>query len=300
MQNNWNWADNVKMNVNESLNDTEHSSSGIPEYIQMSFIFLYCIVIIIAIGGNCMVIYLIYAYKRMHTIPNYFIVNLAISDIIMAVFCIPFTFVANLLLNYWPFGDLMCPIATYLQIVAVFLSAFTLVAMSLDRYIVIVHPFKKRITPRKTGCMLLVVWLLSLSIPIPTLIKSKVFYYSNTSGQCLEHWTDDTAKYSYSLVIMALHYFAPLVVLTYCYSKIGYNIWIKRLHGSERNKRRLQLASAKQRVSTRTPTEIEDFLFLFWLLPLIIQSLKLVVSWNDVCIKVITNSDRILCRNTET
>lgn len=237
--------------MNSSADNRSHtidvSSPPISDYLQTFFILLYGIIVVIAIGGNTIVCYLIYAYKRMHTIPNYFIVNLAIGDIIMAIFCIPFTFVANLMLNYWPFGEVMCPIVTYLQVVAVFLSAFTLVAMSLDRYIVIVHPFKKRITPRKTGFVLLGIWALSLTIPLPTLLKSQVVYYSNTSGVCLE---DFTAKYAYSLIIMILHYFGPLVVLIFCYSKIGYNIWLKNIQGDERNKRRLQLASAKQRVST--------------------------------------------------
>ncbi|OWF56520.1 RYamide receptor-like [Mizuhopecten yessoensis] len=245
--------------------DYDHvSSPPISDYLQTFFILLYGIIVIIAIGGNTIVCYLIYAYKRMHTIPNYFIVNLAISDIIMAIFCIPFTFVANLMLNYWPFGEVMCPIVTYLQVVAVFLSAFTLVAMSLDRYIVIVHPFKKRITARKTGFVLLGIWTLSLTIPLPTLLQSKLVYYSNTSGVCLEPWEDFTAKYAYSLIIMILHYFGPLVVLVFCYSKIGYNIWMKNIQGDERNKRRLQLASAKQRLIKMMATVV-IFYALCWL-----------------------------------
>ena len=236
------------MNESEG-NGTLQSAPGIPEYLQTSFTILYTFVVIIAIGGNGIVCYLVYAYKRMRTIPNYFIVNLAISDIIMAIFCIPFTFVANIMLNKWPFGDLMCPIVSYLQIVSVFLSAFTLTAMSLDRYIVIVHPFRGRITTRNTMFVILVIWLLSLSVPIPTLFRARVEYYSNTSGVCLELWdNDDTGRNAYSLGILILHYFAPLVVLLFCYSTIGYNIWLKNIQGDERNKRKLQLASAKQKV----------------------------------------------------
>ncbi|XP_071133062.1 RYamide receptor-like [Mytilus edulis] len=234
---------------NSFTNETYISEQKISHFLQTIFIFLYSIIVVIAIGGNSIVCYLVYAYKRMRTIPNYFLVNLAISDIIMAIFCIPFTFVANLLLNYWPFGETMCPLVSYLQMVAVFLSAYTLVAMSFDRYIVIVHPFRPRITTRKTLCVIIIIWILSLSIPIPTLIKSKVQYYSNTSGQCLETWDNNhTLMYAYSTGIMVLHFFGPLVVLIFCYSRIGYNIWKKTLHGNDENKRRLQLASTKQKV----------------------------------------------------
>ena len=221
----------------------------ISEYVQVIIIIMYSFITLIAIGGNTIVCYLVYAYKRMHTVPNYFIVNLACSDIIMALFCIPFTFVANLILNYWPFGEPMCPIVLYIQVVAVFLSAYTLVAMGIDRYIVIVHPFKPRISTKQTCIAIVIIWILSLLIPLPTLLKSRILYHSNTSGQCIEVWESSTEKYVYSLLLMILHYFAPLTLLLFSYLKIVYHIWVKNIDGSDRSKRKLQLAAAKRRVS---------------------------------------------------
>lgn len=228
----------------------EYPHYQISEYVQTLIISMYTIITIIAIGGNGIVCYLVYAYKRMHTVPNYFIVNLACSDMVMAIFCIPFTFVANLVLYYWPFGKTMCPAVSYIQVVAVFLSSYTLVGMSLDRYIVIVHPFKTRMSTKLTVLVIAGIWVLSLCIPMPTLVRSRIKYYSNTSGQCLEMWENEQSKYVYSLVIMILHYFAPLVILIFTYSKIGFSIWIKNIEGDAKNKRRLQLAAAKRKVSS--------------------------------------------------
>jgi len=47
----------------------------------------------------------------------------------MAVLCVPFSFIANWLVDSWPFGLAMCPTVSYLQTVSVFLSAFTLVGL---------------------------------------------------------------------------------------------------------------------------------------------------------------------------
>lgn len=236
--------------MNGSTNGTLESAPKISTFLQTMFIVMYSFIIVIAVGGNGIVCYLVYAYKRMRTVPNYFIVNLALSDIIMAIFCIPFTFVANLMLNYWPFGELMCPVVCYLQIVSVFLSAYTLMAMSVDRYIVIVHPFRKRITTEYTLFIIIIIWILSLSIPIPTLFNARIEYYSNTSGQCLETWEgNEEGRYAYSVGIMVLHYFAPMLVMMFCYTTIRYHIWLKHNQKDDQNKRRLQLASAKQKVS---------------------------------------------------
>jgi len=67
--------------------------------------------------------------RRMRTETNYFIVSLASTDLMMAVLCVPFTFIANWLVDRWPFGTALCPVVPYLQTVAVFLSAFTLVGL---------------------------------------------------------------------------------------------------------------------------------------------------------------------------
>lgn len=251
--------------MNNSTNGTMQSAPKISTVLQTLFIMMYSCIIIIAVGGNGIVCYLVYAYKRMRTVPNYFIVNLALSDIIMAIFCIPFTFVANLMLNYWPFGELLCPAVCYLQIVSVFLSAYTLMAMSVDRYIVIVHPFKKRITTEYALFIILIIWILSLSIPIPTLFNARIQYYSNTSGQCLETWEgNDRGRYAYSVIIMVLHYFAPMLVMMFCYTTIRYHIWLKHNQKDDHNSRRLQLASAKQKM-IRMMVTVVIFYALCWL-----------------------------------
>jgi len=54
--------------------------------------------------------------SRMRTVTNWFILNLACADTLMATVCVPFTFVANVLLQHWPFGGLLCPLIGYVQV----------------------------------------------------------------------------------------------------------------------------------------------------------------------------------------
>jgi len=89
----------------------------------------YSSVMVASIAGNGIVILSVITCRRMRTVTNYFIVSLAGADLMMAVLCLPFTFIANWLVDGWPFGAAMCPIVLYMQTVAVFLSAFTLVGL---------------------------------------------------------------------------------------------------------------------------------------------------------------------------
>ena len=113
----------------------EYSPLRTTWYHKVIFITMYSGIVIFAIVGNAIVCYIVIQSPRMRTVTNFFIATLAISDMLMATLCIPFTFVAAVLLNYWPFGTAMCPIVQFVQTVAVFLSTHTLVAISIDRWV---------------------------------------------------------------------------------------------------------------------------------------------------------------------
>lgn len=117
-------------------------------YFQTLIYICYITIFIFALLGNGMVCYIVLANLRMRTKTNYFIVTLAIGDILMAFFCIPFSFVSMLVLQYWPFGVILCKTVNFSQAVSVLVSAYTFVAISIDRYSAIMWPLRQRITMR--------------------------------------------------------------------------------------------------------------------------------------------------------
>ena len=107
---------------------------------------LYSLIFVFALVGNMVVCAVVFTSIRKWTVTNFFIVNMAAGDILMAFFCIPFTFVPTFVLLYWPFGTIMCRIVSFSQAVSVFVSAYTMVAISSDRYLAIVYPLRPRMT----------------------------------------------------------------------------------------------------------------------------------------------------------
>lgn len=130
---------------NESCDKDESEDRKIFESIVYS---MYTLIFITALIGNGVVCYIVYASPRMRTVTNYFIVNLSVGDVLMSLFCVPFSFFPTLMLQYWPFGSLLCHLVNYSQAVSVLVSAYTLVAISFDRYIAILWPLRPRITKR--------------------------------------------------------------------------------------------------------------------------------------------------------
>lgn len=75
---------------------------------------MYSIIFLLATIGNSLVILTLVQNKRMRTITNVYLLNLAISDLFLGVFCMPFTLVGMILRNFI-FGGIMCKLLPYLQ-----------------------------------------------------------------------------------------------------------------------------------------------------------------------------------------
>lgn len=75
---------------------------------------LYATILLLAITGNALVILTLIQNRRMRTITNVFLLNLAVSDILLGVLCMPFTLVGTLLRDF-VFGEIMCKFLPYLQ-----------------------------------------------------------------------------------------------------------------------------------------------------------------------------------------
>ncbi|KAH9502534.1 hypothetical protein Btru_068919 [Bulinus truncatus] len=200
---------------------------------EIPIIVLYTVLCVVAVLGNSLTVYVVVSKRRMRNVTNYFIASLAVSDVLMAIVCIPFTFVANILLQYWPFGSIMCPVVTYLQVAIVFQNAYTLLAMSLERYIAIMHPFMRRLGKRRCLEVVALCWVLAFLTPVPTAITSNLSLPENSTNVtrevCLEKWESKQKQFTYSVTIMVLQYFVPLAVLIYTYAQIVRVIWLKDL-----------------------------------------------------------------------
>lgn len=149
-------------------NGTNASSPAIPEFplhfriIKMS---LYVIIFVTSVFANVLVCTVILRRKKMKTVTNYFILNLAVADLTLTSVCIPFDIPVQELHYCWPYGSLMCKILYPLQTFLLFASAYTLTAVSLARQRAIVHPWKKQLTKTGAKVSMVCIWLLAI-IPV--------------------------------------------------------------------------------------------------------------------------------------
>jgi cholecystokinin-like receptor len=104
------------VNINFTLLTSQNQLLSQQSWITMAsrVIPLYSVIFLLAVIGNALVIMTLVQNKRMRTVTNLFLLNLAISDLLLGIFCMPITLVGMLLRDFI-FGEIMCKLLPYLQ-----------------------------------------------------------------------------------------------------------------------------------------------------------------------------------------
>lgn len=194
--------------------------------VQVVLILAYSTIIVLGLVGNSLVIYVIYRFKTLRTVTNFFIANLAVADLLVNALCLPFTLVYTLQ-GEWKFGSVMCFLLPYAQGLAVHVSTVTLNVIALDRHRCIVYHLETRM--RKNVCfgVIALTWVLSAVLASPLAIFREYGSFTldgHTIQVCTEKWpgksTDGTI---YSISMLILQYFLPLSIISFAYA----HIWTK-------------------------------------------------------------------------
>uniref|UniRef100_A0A8C7H9M2 Neuropeptide FF receptor 1 n=1 Tax=Oncorhynchus kisutch TaxID=8019 RepID=A0A8C7H9M2_ONCKI len=189
------------------------------------FIFMPCMV------GNYLVCLIVVKNRHMRTVTNLFILNLAISDLLVGIFCIPTTLVDNLITG-WPFSNAVCKLSGLVQGISVAASVFTLVAIAVDRFRCIVYPFKPKLTLLVAKATIGLVWALALVIMLPSAVmltvdQEKGHFMVSSDNQiyplyyCYETWPDPEMRKVYTMVLFTHIYLMPLALIMIMYGCIG-------------------------------------------------------------------------------
>lgn len=139
MANVTNFTDLAMADANATVTATE--SDALPVLIS-SFVFkisvsvILSLIIIVAIVGNSFVIAAFCLRARLRKPTNYFILNLAVTDLSLSILVLPISAVYDVL-GTWLFGPEICLIWTVLDVFVSTASILSLVAISADRYMAI-------------------------------------------------------------------------------------------------------------------------------------------------------------------
>ncbi|XP_067893466.1 melanopsin-like [Heterodontus francisci] len=161
----------------------------------------------------------VHVNKKLRTPPNFFIMNLAISDLLMSASQSPVFFISSLN-KRWLFGDIGCELYGFCGALFGITSMITLMVISIDRYRVITKPLQSLGLTRKknTQKIILAIWLYSLVWSLPPLFGWNSYILEGLMTSCTwDYVTTSPSHRSYTLMLCCFVFFVPLIVISYCY-----------------------------------------------------------------------------------
>ncbi|EDO36453.1 predicted protein, partial [Nematostella vectensis] len=207
-------------NTSTSLDNTSESGTTDPvgsNHLRTIKLTLYTLIFLVSAAGNTLVCIVILKRKKMKTVTNYFILNLAVADLALTCICIPFDIPVQEMGYIWPYGAVMCKVLYPLQTLTLFASVYTLTAVSLTRYWAIVHPLRKQLSVSKAKTLVIAIWVLSL-LPVAPYMNS--LSYVPHSKYCEENWDNHNARKGYTASLFAFQYVIPLTIIATAYCSI--------------------------------------------------------------------------------
>ncbi|XP_045120407.1 tachykinin-like peptides receptor 99D isoform X1 [Portunus trituberculatus] len=238
----------------ECLPDDVGNKYNLPWWNELIWYVVFMGMVIVATGGNTIVIWIVLADQRMRTVTNIFLVNLSVADAMVSTLNVVFNFTYMLNLN-WRFGFVYCKISQFVSILSICASVFTLMAISFDRYIAIMHPLRPRMGRKATILIVVWIWVSSVCLSLPNLIYFTTATLSYAGGErivCYAAWPDgdqgeSQSEYVHTVVLMVLTYILPLTCMGFTYVRIGLTLWGSRSIG-EQTPRQVESIKSKRKV----------------------------------------------------
>ena len=223
---------------------------------------------LLAIIGNILVCIAIRKYKRLKTMTNYYVFNLAIADLLYGLTGMPLLLITTVA-GKWILGSALCQLSGTLQTLFVLVSIWTLCLIGINRYIAVgKHTSYKLIYKKKRVFVSIgIVWFAAALVSV-----SPQFGWSSIrqgDNFCTINGKDDI---SYSIFVIIFAYIAPLVILSCLYTKIFFLLRehekkMLEIRGSsvkahsEREFDSVELSSSYKIESLNTKSAIQDIRF---------------------------------------
>ncbi|XP_071951240.1 prokineticin receptor 2-like isoform X2 [Antedon mediterranea] len=202
--------------------------------IKLIIVTLYVLIIFVCGIGNSFLIIIILSRRRLRSVTNLLIANLAFSDLLLAIWCAPFNFHFKLTEN-WIFGTVLCKIMNTVMMISMFASVNTLLVISIDRYHGIFHPLRPRMRKSTLTIIIILIWVVSFLVCIPTLLYANVSeaYDCNVErdvATCAELWGDIHPNIMpfYFVFITFFEFLVPMLVMSFIYVRIALQLWLHR------------------------------------------------------------------------
>lgn len=247
----------------------------------------YSLVLIISLLGNSIITATVARNKRMQTAVNYFIANMAASDLLISTFAVPIQLSEIAIgprrwLMDGTVGLISCKLAYFFQDISTAVSIQSLVVIAVDRHRAIVFPFRPAIVTRKR-CKFIIplIWLSSMGL-------HAIYFYTwriisdNGKTCCIASWEPafhpQEAQELYIIIVLVFIVMLPFTIITALYSQIIWSLWKEGLRRASSSS---QFSRRRHKENIKVITYICAIIVAFWfcVIPIYVYTILFYFVW---------------------
>ena len=220
--------------ANLSMNSTANGSSGFWSCSnftawKIAGTVAFCLIIIVSLIANSLIVILVCKTPNLRKPINYFIANMASSDLLYPIFLMPWNlsfFHTNSFLIGGQLGQALCKLVPFIISVSFVVSSQNLILIAVDRFGAVVFPLRSPlITSKLCPFFILATWIVAAAVSSPDLFTYELVEYPEGTCRCVENWKteafgESSSFASFSLAYYILFIYIPVLLLVILYSII--------------------------------------------------------------------------------
>ncbi|XP_072045968.1 prolactin-releasing peptide receptor-like [Amphiura filiformis] len=206
--------------------------------------------------GNLLVIFTIWRVNRLHTVMYFVLGSLAMADLLLCLFFLPFILQELYNGEKWVHGQAACKIVFYVYLTSCVVSILSLTAVSIERFVAVRYPLKSRryLTLGNAKIMVMVIWIVGAIYATPALYAYNIADQVR-DGEVVYNCYLRLPTYTAFQVWFLLYYMIPLclipiTIISLCYIAIIQTIFSRAMPGEQ------QLSKMKD--DTRETNGVDD------------------------------------------
>ena len=238
-----------------SPNATSQCIPNITVSIQITLTVLYVVVFPMALLGNSLVLHVVVKRQSMRNVLNLSIVNMAIADLLITVFVMPYSVYFLFAGVEWfggLFGLILCKMIHFSLTASIAASVITLIVITVDRFVSIVFVWKRFLNLKTSKISLVVIWVFSIAVMGLNLhvYTAEQALPGDDRYYCYPDWKrmpEDFGKF-FAVATFIMLYAIPLVLMAVLYSVIANNLWRQSISQTAGSSGDANINSSKKRV----------------------------------------------------
>ncbi|XP_033917427.1 D(4) dopamine receptor [Melopsittacus undulatus] len=180
------------------------------------------VLILLIVGGNGLVCLSVCTERALKTTTNYFIVSLAVADLLLALLVLPLYVYSEFQGGVWSLSTVLCDALMTMDVMLCTASIFNLCAISVDRFIAVSVPlnYNRRQIDLRQLILISTTWILAFAVASPV-----IFGLNNVPNRDPSLCQLEDDNYIVYSSICSFFIPCPVMLVLYCAMFQGLKRW---------------------------------------------------------------------------